>query len=176
MHHPEQTDKSSLNLVDRSTLNVETMLTGLLDFVCANTVWEYGELWFPQGQYSILELHSTGALNPDLNVYQADTWTQFQLCCKGFILGFEEGLPGRVWQSQQPEWIEDASIPSETYFLRNQIAKVFSVKAGLGVPLKVNSEMLAIAVFFSSKTCSQNNELIEQTQAAIAKFTLDRLA
>jgi hypothetical protein len=79
-------------------------------------------------------------------------------------------MPGRVWQSQQPEWLNDVSAQSETYFLRNQIAKALDVKACFGIPIIVNSQVLAVVVFFMSKARSPDAEVIEQTQTVIQSF------
>lgn len=73
-------------------------------------------------------------------------------------------MPGRVWSSQEPEWIADVSIQAESYFLRNQIAKAFSVKSGFGVPV-VEGQVGVVLVFFMSKVCDENSQLMASTQA-----------
>jgi signal transduction protein with GAF and PtsI domain len=95
---------------------------------------------------------------------------QLQVCSRGFLLHLGEGLPGRVWKSQQPEWLEDASTQSETYFLRNQIAKALSVKAGLGIPMMMDSQVVAVVVFFMSRARSLDPDLVDRTQAIVKQF------
>jgi hypothetical protein len=63
--------------------------------------------------------------------------------------------------------MDDVSAQSETYFLRNQIAKALNVKAAFGVPILVNFQVLAVIVFFMSQARSLDLNWIELTQSAI---------
>jgi hypothetical protein len=155
-------------LTDQSDLH--TMLTALLSAVCAKTDWEYGESWLFDAQHNTLELSPAWCVRTDLELDRAVAWMQFQICSKAFTLHPNEGLPGRVWASQQPEWIADVSDRSETYFLRNQIATAFGVRAGLGIPIALNSATTAVIVFFMSEMRPDDQALIAQTQATIAEF------
>lgn len=153
-----------------ASTNLLTALTSFLTSICAKTEWEYGESWIPDVTQSVLELSPAWCINPALEMRRAIPWMQFQVCSKAFVLRPSEGLPGRVWQSHQPEWIEDVSAQSETYFLRNQIAKALKIKAGFGLPVIVSSQVLAVVVFFLSKARSPDLKLMEQTQTAIENF------
>jgi hypothetical protein len=153
-----------------SFTNLVLALTSLLTVVCSTTEWEYGETWIPLQMQPILELSSAWCIDPNLEINRAISWMQFQMCSQSFSLRPGEGMPGRVWQSLQPEWLNDASAQSETYFLRNQIAKALDVKAGFGIPIIVNSQVLAVVVFFMSRARSPDAEVIEQTQTTIRSF------
>jgi signal transduction protein with GAF and PtsI domain len=65
-----------------------------------------------------------------------------------FVVSHGEGLSGRVWSSGQSESIADATAQSESYWLRNQLARAFDLSAGLGVPIIENRRVLAVLVFF----------------------------
>jgi hypothetical protein len=145
------------------------MLNTLLLSVCTETEWEYGESWIPDTN-GLLELSSAWCINPTLSMDRAIPWMQFQVCSKAFVMHPGEGLPGRVWQSQQTEWLEDVSAQSETYFLRNQIAKGLGVRTGFGVPITVNSQPIAVAVFFLSRSRSSDAAVMQHTQAIIRTF------
>lgn len=166
MTQPEQA-KANLQ-PDDSVSDLHRSLTELLRFVCTNTEWEYGESWIPNENYQILELSPAYSLSDTLDFHRVKAWTQFQMCSKSFVLHAGEGLPGRVWQSQQAQWIGDAS--SETYFLRNQIAQAFGVRAGFGIPILAGSKVLAVAVFFISEARPEDTALIEETQTAVTNF------
>jgi hypothetical protein len=159
----------SLPQPSSASTNLEASLTSLLTFVCSKTEWEYGESWIPHPTHSILELSAAWCVDPDLDMGQVMSWMQFQVCSKAFTLRLGEGMPGRVWQSQESEWIDDVSAQSETYFLRHQIAKALNVKAAFGVPILINSQVLAVIVFFMSKARPLDRSLIELTQSAIAQ-------
>lgn len=164
----DEDNQQSLTQAVHPASNLYTALTTLLSSVCASTDWEYGESWIPCETDNILELTPAWCRSTNLDMHRAIAWMQFQICSKAFVLHPAEGLPGRVWLSQQPEWLIDASVQSETYFLRNQIAKAFGVKAGFGVPIVIDSKVLAVVVFFMSQPRSEDKHLVEQTQAAIA--------
>jgi hypothetical protein len=53
-----------------------------------------------------------------------------------------------VWLSKQSEQIADATAQSESYSLRNQLAKAFDLSTGVGVPIIENGRVLAVLVFF----------------------------
>ncbi len=165
MNQFEQTAEPS-----STSASIYTMLTALLNFVCATTDWEYGESWIPDQAFNTLELSPAWCSSNQIEIHRAIAWSQFQLCSQAFVLHQNEGLPGRVWASQQSEWIADASTLSETYFLRHQIAQAFSVKAGFGVPILVDSRVLAVVVFFRSAAQPENPILIQQTQEAMTQF------
>ena len=152
------------------TSSIYTSLTALLNFVCAATDWEYGESWIPNEALNTLELSPSWCSSNQIAAHRAIEWSQFQLCSQAFVLHQNEGLPGRAWASQKSEWIANASTLSETYFLRHQIAQAFSVRAGFGVPILIDSKVLAVVVFFMSVAQPQNSALIQRTQDAIAQF------
>ena len=106
----------------------------------------------------------------DLDMERATAWMQFQICSQEFVLSRGEGLPGRVWQFCQPEWLDDVSVQAEGYFLRNQIAKALNVKAGLALPIVVNSQVLAVVVFFMSKAQAPEPAIMTSTQTAVGNF------
>lgn len=153
-----------------SATDLVTLLTSLLISVCDRTEWEYGESWIPDATCPILELSPAWCITSNLDVNQALPWTQFQVCSKSLVLRPGEGLPGRVWRSQQSEWLEDVSAQSEAYFLRNQIARALSVKAGFGIPIIISSQVIAVVVFFMSKERSPDADLMEQTEAIVKIF------
>ena len=145
-------------------------LSVALSKVCEVTDWDYGEAWIPYRDGSLLELSSAWHINTHRGSAYLLALEQFRLCSEGFVFPPATGLPGRVWSSQQPEWISDVSAHSEIYFLRNQIAKAFGVKAGFGVPILVNQQVLAVLVFFMSEARSEDRQLVELVQAAATQL------
>lgn len=170
MTQRKPTEPDAFSTQPLASSDLHTLLVALLSSVCANASWEYGESWIPIETTNVLELGTAWCLNTNLDIHQTLAWTQFQICSKSFVLHLGEGLPGRVWQTQQPEWNVDVSTESETYFLRNQIARAFNVRAGLGIPLLVDTKVLAVAVFFKSVAQAKDDRLIQQTQDAIVNF------
>ena len=154
------------------TTELDAVLTATLRTVCESINWDYGEAWIPNQDGKILELSPAWYVNPKRSIDRVSDLQKFRICSEAFILSPGVGLPGRVWSSQQPEWILDASVQSETYFLRHYIAKAFGIKTGLGVPILANDRVMAVLLFFRSQICEQDPQLIELAIAAAAQVAL----
>jgi hypothetical protein len=163
----------SVKSIDATSTPLVSALTILLTSVCTNTEWEYGESWLPNSTGTLLELSPAWCVNTNLDLHKAISWMQFQICSQSFVLSPGEGLPGRVWQSRKLEWLEDAAAASDTYFLRNQIAKAFSVRTGFAIPIIVSDQVLAVVVFFRSRSRSPHPLTIAQTQAIVSNFQFE---
>ena len=150
------------------TAKITALFTSILKEVCEHTEWEYGEVWLPKTE-TILELSPAWYISSKVNENQQVAWAQFWHCSEKFILRFGEGLPGRVWQTQAYEWIADVSSQSESYFLRDQIARAFGVKAAFGLPVK-EGNIQAMLVFFLSKMKTEDPNLISRTVDIITQI------
>ncbi len=75
------------------------------------------------------------------------------------VLDFGKGLPGRILQSRNPEWISDVSLDSN--FPRNRVAKDIGVRAGFGFPIFVKDEIVAVFEFYSDQITSVDSILLE---------------
>lgn len=138
--------------------------TRILQQICQTTDWEYGEVWLPKIDSPILELSPAWYVSAQPDNDRQLAWKQFRYCSEKFILRIGEGLPGRVWASQTTEWIVDVSAQSESYFLRNQIAKAFGAKASFGLPINTK-DVQAVFAFFKSEAQNQNSQLMAATEA-----------
>lgn len=154
-----------IGLAIRKAANFQTALHIALKYVCEITSWEYGEAWIPNGK--VLELSPVWYSIPNTEALE-----QFRLCSEAFILSTNTGLPGRVWASKQPEWIVDVSTESETYFLRNQIAKACGVKAGFGIPVMSCDCVSVVIVFFMRQAQLEDKRLVELV--ALVKAELEK--
>lgn len=153
------------------TSDLYSAFTVALRKICEFTNWEYGEVWITNQARNLLKLSPAWYINTHKGIASVEALEQFRLCSEAFVLAPGCGLPGRVWLSQQPEWISDISTQSETYFLRHYIAKAFGVKAGFGVPIVVNYQVLAVFAFFMLEPCAQNQQLVKLTVAAAAQLS-----
>lgn len=150
-----------------------------LQQVCEATGWSYGEAWIPDSTGALQcspAWHSTGAYGnhsqagsaPDINLTTRETnLKEFRRISKALTFPPANGLPGRVWLSGQPEWMQDVSSEPDTRFLRAKVAQEVGFKAGLGVPMINHSsqtkspEMLAVLVFFMFTSCEEDTRLVE---------------
>ncbi|MEL7035864.1 MAG: GAF domain-containing protein [Cyanobacteria bacterium J06592_8] len=148
-----------INPENISQINLKTTLSR----ICEITNFMYGEVWLPNPENYWLELspiyHITASNHKD-------DLENFRLCSQDLILFKGEGLPGRVWLAQQPEWMIDVSAESERYFLRNLIAKAFGVRTGFAMPQIVDNKVLMILAFFACDILSYSPDCIALSLAA----------
>lgn len=155
-------NSESINELSKQT----DQFTRILQQVCQTTEWEYGEVWLPKIDSPILELSPVWYVSAQLDNDRQLAWKQFRYCSEKFILRIGEGLPRGVWASQTTEWIMDVSAQSESYFLRNQIAKAFGAKASFGLPINTKDTQ-AVVAFFKSEAQNQNSQLMAATEAIV---------
>lgn len=75
-----------------------------------------------------------------------------------FAIG--EGLPGRVWASQQPEWLENLTWEPKSLCFHCQISPLSPLKTALSVPILGHQSVLAVLVFFSTQSLPPNDRLM----------------
>ena len=115
--------------------------------------WDVGEAWIPDAEGTVLQ-SAPGwyASNARMDSFRSES--------EKLTFAMNIGLPGRVWASKQPEWIEDIS-QGYPHFLQSQIALEIGFKAGFGVPILVGDEVLAVLVFFKLSPCRKNARFID---------------
>lgn len=148
-------------------------LAVVLRRVCEVTGWNYGEAWIPRHDGAVLECSSAWyGSRPSL--------APFRQVSEAMTFAPNKGLPGRVWISQQPEWIPDVSIQTDAFFLRAKIAKTCGLRAGFGIPI-INTDSLrhgdadsviAVLVFFMEESGAENPQLVELVEDVAAPLGL----
>jgi len=135
----------------------------ILSQVCETMDWDFGEAWVPNKDATFLEYsHSIYANNSDLE--------EFRQQSSQITFPKKTGLPGRIWSSKQPEWLEDVSTESCPVFQRSQIAASVGLKAAFGVPIFFNEQVLAVLVFFKQAAGTPNQHLIALVSAVAAQL------
>jgi hypothetical protein len=155
-----------VNFTRADTSLLDDILAAALDRVCQAIDWDYGEVWIPNREGTLLEISPVWYGHQSRSYERLDELEKFKICSENFVLSIDEGLPGRIWKSRKTEWINDVSIQSENYFLRNQIAKAFNIKAGFGFPVFCGHEIIGILVFFTDRACAENHCLVELAVSA----------
>ena len=122
--------------------------------ICKLTDWKFGEAWIPNSNGTMLKC-SPAWYGSNQNL------EKFRQLSEGFTFAPGAGLPGRVWASKQSEWIYDVSTQEETVFLRQKFVKEVGFKAGVGIPVIDNNQVLAVLVFFMFEPCEEDKRLIE---------------
>src|SRR5262249_23653916 len=106
--------------------NLSSALEVVLRDVCEKTGWVIGHAWVPNREGTFLDLVSAwycgdGELKPFRTVSEASH--------------FEPGvgLPGRVWRSKRPAWVEN--VTDDPNFPRSAPARIAGLKTGVGIPI-----------------------------------------
>lgn len=108
--------------------------------ICELTNWDYGEAWFPCPDHSILTCNTAWYDTPKLKVFRQARET----------LKFPPniGLPGRVWTSGQPEWMEDILIQPDQAGVDVQLAQMVGFQSEFAVPILQGQRVVAVLNFF----------------------------
>ncbi|MEG4504612.1 adenylate/guanylate cyclase domain-containing protein [Microcoleus sp. F6_B4] len=115
--------------------------------------WDVGEAWIPDAEGTVLQsARGWYASNARMDAFRRQS--------EQLTFAMNIGLPGRVWASKQPEWVEDISR-GYPHFFRSQIALELGFKAGFGVPILVGDEVLAVLVFFKSSSGGKDARFID---------------
>jgi diguanylate cyclase (GGDEF)-like protein/PAS domain S-box-containing protein len=147
-------------------------LAQVLQLVCKTCYWDYGEAWIPCAKSHILQCSSAWYVNDDEHLNHGCQIQRFRAVSETFTFALGVGLPGRVWTLQQPEWQEDCSKQTGTTFLRQSIALENGIKAGLGIPVVVNHQVLAVLVFFKCAAAPEDKQLVENLLTIAAQLGL----
>jgi diguanylate cyclase (GGDEF)-like protein/PAS domain S-box-containing protein len=143
-----------LNLLQLLTQNIsqasdfQTALSVTIRLICELTNWEYGEAWLPSEQ--ILECSPAWYGNTATESFRRES--------EKLTFSPNVGLPGRVWTSQEPEWIEDISTQTGTFVVRTQ-AQEAGIKAGFAVPILISEGVASKehSLYSTSGILEQNN-------------------
>ncbi|MFM9265808.1 response regulator [Tychonema sp. BBK16] len=131
----------------------------MLRCFCEFINWDFAEIWIPSSDNIFLmcsqSFYTTN--EPCLLDYRNQS---LQITFAPNV-----GLPGRIWSSKQPEWLEDISLESDQVFTRNKIAAKAGLKACVGVPILADDRVLAILMFFNKKPLPSQPRLMELINA-----------
>ncbi len=166
--HDEQ-----LNLLQTITLEVaaaddlSSALKIVLRQVCEKTGWALGQAWVPNKDGSVLVCDSDWFCGEgDLQDFRAASEANH------FKPGV--GLPGRVWESKQPAWVED--VTNDPNFPRYAAARTAGLRTGVGIPILSGNEVIAVLEFFMRESRDQNERLLNVIASVAGQLDLLRRA
>ncbi|MDY7013484.1 MAG: adenylate/guanylate cyclase domain-containing protein [Cyanobacteriota bacterium] len=142
--------------------DLNSAFEALLYLVCQSLHWAYGEAWIPNEDGTVLRCIPGRCLDARVATFREQS--QDQTFARGV------GVPGRIWVSQQSEWIEDCSSQPER-FVRSQMALAVGLRAALGVPIALGTrEAIAVLVFFSHDALSYQTQVEELVRAVATQI------
>ncbi len=140
------------NTLSSTTRSFENVLQNCLDMVCEITGWPVGHIYLPDEKQR--ELVASGIWHLDDPGTPATMWraTRSQRLRRG------EGLPGRIWDSGEPEWMANVN-PGNTVPGDPQSSDP-SIQGAFGFPVKINQEVVAVMEFFTSEEMPPDAEML----------------
>jgi diguanylate cyclase (GGDEF)-like protein/PAS domain S-box-containing protein len=140
----------TLTLAVSEAGDLHSALEVVLRKVCESTGWLLGQAWMP---------NETGRIEcvPAWHG-EAKSLERFRKTSLDMTFSPGTGLPGRVWESKRPVWIKD--VTAERNFPRAAVATQAGLKAGLGIPVMVGNEFIAVLEFFVGEPRKEDEHLI----------------
>lgn len=127
----------------------------ILEALCDGLGWDYGALWYVDAPAGVLRCVETWMRMPELAPFDAATRA------RTFAQGV--GLPGRIWESGQPAWVED--VVEDANFPRTKAAAGVGVHGAFGFPIVGPSGILGIIEFFSRQIREPDDDLLRMAAA-----------
>jgi signal transduction histidine kinase len=127
-------------LVNANT--IDEVANTILETLCRKLSWTCAQLWRVDRKAGILR-RSAGWFDGMMRRIDFDALARFDSMEPGV------GLPGRIWQSRRPAWIED--IEADDNFPRAPLARSMGLRSVFGFPLIVSGEVSAIIELFSTE-------------------------
>lgn len=129
-----QVDVAHLLINARS---LDEVAEAVLETVCVNLGWTCAQLWVADRDAGVLQ-RTAGWCGSDCSLEELATFDRMP---RG------HGLPGRIWESASPAWIEDVRIDAN--FPRAELLRGLGLRSGFGFPLIVGGEVSAVLELFS---------------------------
>lgn len=124
----------------------------LLNSIGTSFGWKVGALWIRDEGATSLRCAATwqdSAPGP-LRFVSATQETTF---------GTGEGLPGRVWETLQPQWISD--VTTDSGFPRARSASLDGLHSAFAFPIVAGEELVGVAEFFGPAIAPPDPALLE---------------
>ena len=131
--------------------SLEQAAPRLLSAVCANLNWQAGGLWVRDAAIDRLRCVATW---PD----GGGRASAFLTMTKNTTFAIGVGLPGRVWATGAPAWIED--VVDDANFPRAAAARESGLHGGFAFPIRRHEEFLGVVEFFSEAVASVDHDLL----------------
>lgn len=100
--------------------------------------------------------------------YSSQSRPDFEKCTRQLRLSRGDGLPGRVWESNEATWIPD--VVKDSNFPRAYEAGKDGLHSALAFPVSVGGEFLGVFEFFSTVIAAPDNDLLAALNVAGAEL------
>lgn len=123
----------------------------ILQAICESLGWELGILWSVDRDAHVLRCVETWHM-PSIGVAEFEAISRQRAFAPGV------GLPGRIWASGAPVWIDN--VIEDSNFPRTAVAAQEGLHAAFGFPLLLGSVTLGVIEFFSRESQQHDDDLL----------------
>lgn len=136
-------------LAEATSLN--EALPKLLAALCQGMSWEMGELW----QSPDDRLHRTSIWHRDTKAL-----TEFAALKQSITFAPGEGIPGQVWQTGKPIWVQD--VVTDSRFFYPDVAIQAGLRSAIAFPLHSGKQITGVILCFSHVSRQRSEKLLER--------------
>ena len=150
-------ERRLLHATTRSVAAADTFFDGLqaaITEVSDATEWAYGEAWVPTEEGTHLE-------RTDAAYTVSAAYESFKQISRVTSFAAGEGLPGRVWESGEPVWMENVAALGPDAFPRTDDAEAVGLRAALGVPIADEDGVVAVLAFYMPDERPRDDRLVD---------------
>ena len=123
----------------------------IMEAVCRGLGWDLGVLWQVDSELDVLRYVT---MWPPGSVIDQPFETQ----TRRMTFGRGVGLPGRVWDTCKPSWIEN--VLSDDNFPRAAFATQSGLHGGLAFPIHLGDDVVGVMEFFSRRIQTPDTEVL----------------
>ncbi|MDG1894970.1 MAG: response regulator, partial [Fuerstiella sp.] len=138
----------------RDTDSLDEALSGCLSIVCILTGWTVGHVYVLADDEEQDELVSARIWYPEQGAQVSD----FRAVTDSIRVQRGQGLPGAIWESGEPRWIEDVqdgfSSPRTEAFRKAKIC------SAVGFPIIIRGELVAVLEYFALQKHNEDSALL----------------
>lgn len=124
----------------------------VLELTCRGFGWDVGQLWIVDEQQSKISLQDQWYEKSNLN------HRNFIENSKRMVFSKGVGIPGIVWENQQPIWI--ANLAAENHIMRKESISKAGFKSAIAFPIRAQKKLFAIVEFFVEKFVEPNPAML----------------
>ena len=149
--------------------NLDAVYAFVLRVVCETTGWDMGEVWVPSSDsQQIPSSDSQQMVCHPVWHRQGAALEEFRQASQVCLFAPGEGLPGSVWQTEQPMWIPDVSAMRS--FPARDAAASAGLEAAFGVPVRAQGEVVLVMVFFVRQPRAEDQRMMQLVSATAAQI------
>ena len=144
----------AVTLLAINSTSFDDIIKRTIDLVCEATSWALG--------------HAFVVLGPDATeLHAANVWRDHDQKTYAILRGINDGLtfkpgaglPGEVWLTRKPTWVED--IHHDPRFAHLQVSELQSLRAAAAFPIVVDGEVRVVLEFFADAPEPPDADLLQ---------------